>query len=139
MAQKSTPAGDFLLRILVGCLFICIGIEGMGSFGDNALYRAFDSQSFSIILGIIVFASGILVIIPIFYSKLPKAFSTWSMICIFIVWILVIIFADFVYGCKHTKGTMWFVWTENFIYHLLILSCVYKVSAEAILSVVKKK
>lgn len=139
MAQQSSRVGDILLRVLVCFLFICIGIEGIGNFGGNALYRAFDSRAFSIILGTIILVAGVLVLLPIFYSKFPKVFTTSSMIAIFVVWILVIIFSDFVYGLNNTSGKDWFVWIENFIYHLLILGCVYKVSSEAILSVVNKK
>ena len=39
---------------------------------------------------------------------------------------------DFVYGLKGNNGEEWFLWLENLVYHLLILSCVYKVAAPAV-------
>ena len=54
------------------------------------------------------------------------------MIAVLAVWVIMIIINDFVYGLRGVNGVEWFEWLENFIYHLLILACVYKVSGSAL-------
>ena len=137
MAKSKT--GDLVLRVLVAVLFICIGIQGMANYNSNGLYAAVKSEVFSIILGIVIFLAGLLILVPVFYSRIPKIFVNISMVVVLVVWVLVIIFADFVYGLKHTSGMEWFSWIENFIYHLLILSCVWNVSRNSVAELVAKK
>ena len=138
MAAKAKFNTDAILRVLVGILFVCIGIEGIADLGsDTGLYRDLD-QVWAIILGVVILISGLLLIVPMFIKGISSVFTKVSMIIILAVWIAVIILSDFVYGIKHTSGAEWFSWTETFIYHLLILSCVFDVSLPAIRSVAKK-
>lgn len=137
MASSVKFNTDILLRILVGILFVCIGVEGIAGLGsDTGLYKDLD-EVWAIILGIIILLSGLLLIVPMFVKGISQSFSKISMIIILIVWIAVIILSDFVYGFKHTSGAEWFNWIETFIYHLLILSCVIDVCLPAIKGVAK--
>lgn len=138
MASKTKFNTDAILRILVGVLFVCIGVEGIADLGsDTGLYRDLD-QVWAIILGIVILISGLLLIVPMFVKGISSVFTKVSMGVILVVWVAVIILSDFVYGIKHTSGAEWFSWIETFIYHLLILSCVFDVSLPAIKSVAKK-
>ncbi len=137
--MAKSNVGDILLRLLVALLFICIGIQGMANYNTNGLYAAIKSEAFSIILGIVIFLAGLLILVPLFYKKIPAVCVNVSMVVILVVWILVIVFADFVYGLKHTKDMQWFSWIENFIYHLLILNCVWNVSRNSLAALVSKK
>ena len=130
--------GDAVLRFLIGILFVCIGVEGIADIGSNALYRAIDQEAVAMIVGIIILVSGILLVVPMFIKGIKQSFVKASMAIVLAVWILVIIFSDFVYGFKGTHGSEWFTWIEGFIYHLLILACVFKVSAPALKPVVGK-
>lgn len=122
---KIGKGANFVLGILIGLLFICIGIEGIADIGSNALYRAIDNEVWNIIMGIVILVAGLLLLVQsLGLGRLPKTFSLVAELVIVIIWALVIIFADFVYGVKHTNGSEWVVWLENFIYHILILSCV---------------
>ena len=53
--------GDLLLRILVGILFVVIGIEGIAGFGGNSLYDELDDV-FEIIVGVVLLVAGLLLI-----------------------------------------------------------------------------
>ena len=122
---KIGKSANFVLGILIGLLFICIGIEGIADIGSNALYRAIDNEVWNIIMGIVILLSGLLLLVQTLgFGKLPKSFSQIAELVIIVIWVLVIVFADFVYGVKHTSGSEWIIWLEGFIYHILILCCV---------------
>ena len=134
MAKSSTSlaknnikfGGDLVLRILVGLLFICIGIQGVAGESNNDLFRAVDNEVLEIILGIVMILSGVLL------KGINKVYVKWSMIIVLVVWIIMIILTDFYYGFRGINGMEWFTWIENFIYHLLILASIYKVSGGAL-------
>ena len=127
----SKLSGDFILRILVGLLFVVIGIEGIGDFGGNALYDELD-EVFDIIVGIVLLVAGLLLIVPLFVSGIKASFTKVATLVILVAWIVYIVLADFVYGLKGVNGTEWFEWLEDLIYHLLILASVYKVATPAV-------
>ena len=138
MAGKGKFNTEIILRLLVGILFVCIGIEGIAGLGsDTGLYRDLDDL-YAILLGVVIMLAGLLLVVPMFIKGIPTTFTKVSMGVILIVWVAVIILSDFVYGVKHTSGKEWFSWVETFIYHLLILSCVVNVSLPAIKGAAKK-
>lgn len=123
--------GDLLLRILVGILFVVIGIEGIAGFGGNSLYDELDDV-FEIIVGVVLLVAGLLLIVPAFVSGIKGSFVKVSTLVVLAAWIIFIFLDDFVYGLRGNNGEEWFLWLENLVYHLLILSCVYKVAAPAV-------
>lgn len=131
LVKDARLSGDLLLRILVGLLFICIGVQGLLGNTSNGLFRALDNEVLEIILGILLLICGVLLIIPSFLKGINSVYVKWSMIAILIVWVLAIIMTDFVYGLKGVNGEEWFIWLEDFVTHLLVLACVYKVSSSA--------
>lgn len=132
MGKNVRFSTDLLLRILIGLLFICIGIQGVMGESSNQLFRALDNEVLEVLLGIVMILSGLLLIVPMFIKGINESYVKISMIIVLIVWLVTIFLSDFYYGFSHTRGAEWFRWLENFIYHLLILSCVYKVSASAL-------
>ncbi len=129
--------GDVALKLLVGLLFICIGIEGVANGGGNDLYRAIDNETVNILLGIVLIVCGLLIIVPLFISGIKPLFTKYSLIIVSVVWVLVIIFSDFVYGFGNFSGTEIFEWLEGFIYHILILLSILQASKGALKGVVK--
>ena len=127
----SKLSGDFILGILVGILFVVIGIEGIGGFGGNAIYDELD-EVFEIIVGVVLLVAGLLLIVPSFIGGIKGSFVKISTLVVLVAWIIFIILDDFVYGLKGVNGDEWFLWIEDLVYHLLILSCVYKVAAPAV-------
>ncbi len=123
--------GDLILRLLVGILFLCIGIQGILGESRNDLFRALNNEVLEIILGIIIILCGVLLIVPSFLKQIGKVYVKISMILVLAIWIITIILSDFYYGFNGIHGSEWFEWIENFIYHLLILFSVYKVSSAA--------
>lgn len=139
MAKKASvkAAGDFLLKLLVGLLFICIGIQGIAGERSNDLYREIGNNTVNIILGIVLLLCGLFIIIPLFTAGAIKASLTkWSMIVTAVVWILIIVISDFVYGFRGISGIEIFYWLETFIYHLLILTCILNASKSAFKKIV---
>lgn len=129
-ATKSVKASvDLILKILIGLLFFCIGIQGLMGENTNDLFRYLYRQSevFSIILGVVLLLCGILLVVPLFVKGISSKFVTISIYVILVAWILIILLTDFVYGFKGVSGAGWFNWIENFIYHVLILSCIWKI------------
>ena len=73
------------------------------------------------------------------FREIPSTvLAVVAMLIVFVVWILVIIFSDFVYGFGNFSGTEIFEWLEDFIYHLLILFSILKASKGALKGVVNK-
>lgn len=123
--------GDFILKILVGILFVVIGIEGIADFGGNALYDELD-QTFDIIVGVVLLVAGLLLIVPSFIGGIKASFVKVSTLVVLIAWIIFIVLEDFVYGLGGLNGDEWFLWLEDLIYHLLILYCIYRVASPAV-------
>ncbi len=121
---KGAAIRDIGLKVLIGLLFICIGVEGVASGRGNDLYSAIGDDTINIILGIVLIVCGLLIIVPLFVSGIKSVFSKWSTIIVAVVWVLVIIFTDFVNGFGSFRGIDFFIWLETFIYHLLILFCI---------------
>ena len=132
-------AGDFVMKLLVGLLFVCIGIEGIanGTTDANALYRAIDNDVVNTILGIVLIVCGLLIVVPLFVKGIKPVFTKFSTIIVFVVWVLVIVFADFMTIGKYS-GMGYFEWTENFIYHLLILNAIYSIAKKNFVAVAAK-
>ncbi|MBO8442981.1 MAG: hypothetical protein IAC42_04405 [Spirochaetes bacterium] len=123
--------GDLLLRVLVGLLFICIGIEGLMGDTSNGLFRALDNEVLEIILGVLLLLCGVLLIVPSFLKGINKTYVKISMIAILVVWVLTIVITDFVNGLGGVNGDEWIYWIEQLVTHLLILASVWKVSSSA--------
>lgn len=123
--------GDLILRILVGLLFICIGIQGPLGNTNNGLFQVLDNEVLEIILGILLLLCGILLIIPSFLKGINKTYVKWSMVAVLVIWVLTIIMTDFVDGLRGVNGDEWFTWLEDLATHLLVLACVWKVSSSA--------
>lgn len=123
--------GDLILRILVGLLFICIGIQGLLDNTNNGLFQVLDNEVLEIILGILLLLCGILLIIPSFLKGINKTYVKWSMVAVLVIWVLTIIMTDFVDGLRGVNGDEWFTWLEDLATHLLVLACVWKVSSSA--------
>ncbi len=123
--------GNLILRILVGLLFICIGIEGLMGDTSNGLFDVLNNEVLQIVFGILLLVCGILLIVPSFLKGINKTYVKWSMVAVLVVWILTIIVTDFVEGLKGVNGDEWIYWLEELVTHLLVLACVWKVSSEA--------
>ncbi len=124
-------SGDFILKILVGILFVVIGIEGIADFGGNAIYDELD-EPFSIIVGVVLLVAGLLLIVPSFIGGIKGSFIKISTLVVLVAWIIFIILEDFIYGLSGLNGDEWFLWLEGLIYHLLILYCIYRVATPAV-------
>ena len=127
------------MKLLVGLLFVCIGIEGIanGTTDANALYRAIDNDVVNTILGIVLIVCGLLIAVPLFVKGIKPVFTKFSTLIVFIVWILVIVFADFMTIGKYS-GMEYFEWTEGFIYHLLILNAIYSIAKKNFVALAAK-
>lgn len=123
--------GNLILRILVGLLFICIGIEGLLGDTSNGLFDVLDNEVLQIVFGVLLLLCGILLIVPSFLKGINTTYVKWSMVAVLVVWILTIIVTDFVEGLKGVNGDEWIFWLEELVTHLLVLACVWKVSSEA--------
>ena len=62
LVKDARLSGDLLLRILVGLLFICIGVQGLLGNTSNGLFRALDNEVLEIILGILLLICGVLLV-----------------------------------------------------------------------------
>ena len=124
-------SGDFILKILVGILFVVIGIEGIADFGGNAIYDELD-EPFSIIVGVVLLVAGLLLIVPSFIGGIKGSFIKISTLVVLVAWIIFIILEDFIYGLSGLNGDEGFLWLEGLIYHLLILYCIYRVATPAV-------
>ena len=136
MAKTAKALGDFALKVLVGILFVVIGIQGIGEFGGNALYDELDSEM-EIIVGVVLLVAGLLLIVPAFIGGIKQDFVRISTLVVLAAWVLFIILSDFVYGFSRFDGERWILWIEDFVMHLLILACIMRVATPAVKKIVK--
>lgn len=136
MAKTAKALGDLALKVLVGILFVVIGIQGIGEFGGNALYDELDSEM-EIIVGIVLLVAGLLLIVPAFIGGIKQDFVRISTLVVLAAWVLFIILSDFVYGFSRFDGERWILWIEDFVMHLLILACIMRVATPAVKKIVK--
>ncbi len=136
MAKTAKALGDLALKVLVGILFVVIGIQGIGEFGGNALYDELDSEM-EIIVGVVLLVAGLLLIVPAFIGGIKQDFVRISTLVVLAAWVLFIILSDFVYGFSRFDGERWILWIEDFVMHLLILACIMRVATPAVKKIVK--
>ena len=136
MAKTAKALGDLALKVLVGILFVVIGIQGIGDFGGNALYDELDSEM-EIIVGVVLLVAGLLLIVPAFIGGIKQDFVRISTLVVLAAWVLFIILSDFVYGFSRFDGERWILWIEDFVMHLLILACIMRVATPAVKKIVK--
>ena len=136
MAKTAKALGDLALKVLVGILFVVIGIPGIGEFGGNALYDELDSEM-EIIVGVVLLVAGLLLIVPAFIGGIKQDFVRISTLVVLAAWVLFIILSDFVYGFSRFDGERWILWIEDFVMHLLILACIMRVATPAVKKIVK--
>ena len=96
---NSKVNGDFILKLLVGILFVVIGIEGIANFGGNDLYQKLD-EALRIIVGVVLLVAGLLMIVPSFIGGIKKSFVKVSTLIALVAWLIYIVLADFVYGLR---------------------------------------
>ena len=94
MAKTAKALGDLALKVLVGILFVVIGIQGIGEFGGNALYDELDSEM-EIIVGVVLLVAGLLLIVPAFIGGIKQDFVRISTLVVLAAWVLFIILSDF--------------------------------------------
>lgn len=125
----------FILRIIIGLLFICLGIQGYvgggkGAMGVGDLYNAFDSEVMIYILATIVLLSGVILLVPMFIRGISEKIVRAGMIVVLIIWVAVIIFADFI---NMPNNPDWLEWIQMFLYHLIVLFGILQVCGKALL------
>ena len=131
LVKDTKLSGDIVLRVLVGLLFICIGIQGLMGDTSNGLFDVLDNEVLEILLGILLLLCGVLLIVPSFLKGINAKYVNWSMVAILVVWVLTIVMTDFVDGLKGVNGDEWIGWIEDLVTHLLVLACVFRVSKDA--------
>ncbi len=123
-----------ILRIIIGLLFIILGIQGyVGSkdaMGVGDLYKALDSEALSYILATIVLLSGVILLVPMFIRGISEKIVKVGMIAVLIIWVAVIVFADFV-GVNF-KSVDWMEWLQMLLYHLVVLFGIIQVCGKAL-------
>ena len=119
---------SFLLNIVVGLLFISLGIQGLIGRGDpdtiGNVYRLFDSESLVTVVAIVILISGFLQLIPLVFRGVSSAFVKIGRIVILVVWIAVIVLADIFPGFSGFDGVDWVMWIQQLMYHLIVLAAV---------------
>ena len=125
MAKTQYSFGKLFLQIALGALLIVGGVWGLtggGDFACNALNVVFSGQLLTIlkiVFGIIELLTGVLLIIELFTKDVFGKLDNILMIIIGIVWIVAIVFDDFI-GGVFKRGFSW-SWLYNFASHLIVL------------------
>jgi len=144
MATKSISKDQgSVLKIIVSLMYIAMGIEGFvqGKSGQaiGHLYAFIDDlfgkagNSFVVIVGALIFLSGLCILASMFVSQIPGKATNIAMIILMVAWVLTIIFADFVDGFGNIKKFVDFmIWLESFLVHVLVLSATVSVCGNAL-------
>ena len=125
MAKKSFSVEKLIIQLSLGLLLAVGGIWGLqggGDFGINSLKSVFSGSAENIaviVFSIIELLAGIYLVLELFIGSLGK-FKSILMLIILIVWIVAIVFSDFIDGNFH--NFMKCLW--NFAGHLVVLGSI---------------
>lgn len=126
MAKNSSfSVGRLLLQIAIGALLVIGGImalTGSGDFGAKAIREVFNGTAEKIcivVFGILELIAGLFIILDIFLGNILGKYLGIIILIIAIVWIIAIIFADFLGGHFLSGGFLPWLW--DFASHLLVL------------------
>lgn len=130
MAKKSSISlGKILLQIALGALLIVGGIwamiGGSGDFGISAISKIFKENAnavkiVKIIYGVIELIAGFFLILELFIGDKVGKFDNILNLILIIIWIIAIVFADFIYGGIF-HGGKFLPWLFELANHVILL------------------
>lgn len=128
MAKKSSISlGKILLQIALGALLIVGGIwamiGGSGDFGISAINYIFKGNAakiVKIIYGVIELIAGFFLILELFIGDKVGKFDNILNLILIIIWIIAIVFADFIYGGIF-HGGKFLPWLFELANHVILL------------------
>ncbi|MFA6846614.1 MAG: hypothetical protein WCR02_12890 [Sphaerochaetaceae bacterium] len=144
MATKNPfKISESLLKIIVSLMYLAMGVEGFAKGrSDGALGPLYSfvrdlfgkaGDAFAIIVALVVFLSGLIILLSLFITAVPGSLSRIAMIVLMIAWTLSIVLTDFSDKFGYIKDFLSFmVWMEQFLVHLLVLVATISVYGKAI-------
>ncbi|NQT60270.1 MAG: hypothetical protein HQ557_14915 [Bacteroidetes bacterium] len=137
MAAKKATAKlrlqtGIILQILVGVLFLLMGIAGITDYNSDfaeigrSVSQAFggDSEILDIIIAVVELACGIVLIATVF-AKVDKKLVKLAQLISMILWILLIVLLDILAPNFGANRFDWLVWGQTTVLHLIVLLSIY--------------
>ena len=127
MAKTQNSFGRLLLQIALGAMLTVGGIwalTGAGDFGCTAITSIFSGELAKILkiaFGVIELLAGVFLIIELFAGDIFGKLDNVLMIIIWIVWIVAIVFGDFLTSGGLFKSGFSWAWLYGFATHLIVL------------------
>lgn len=126
MSKRSISFGRVLLQIALGLMLLVGGIWafiGGGDAGAEAVKSVFKGDLavlLKIVYGIIELIAGFFLILDLFVGDKLGTFGTVLMVILIIVWIAVIVIADF-FNISFSSVNYVLKWIYQFASHLIVL------------------
>jgi hypothetical protein len=137
MATKKAAAKvglqtGFILQIVVGVLFLLMGIAGITDYNSDfaemgrSVSQAFggDTEIIDIIIAIVELACGIVLIATVF-AKVDKKLVKLAQLISMILWILLIVLLDILAPNFGANRFDWLFWGQTTVLHLIVLLSIY--------------
>ncbi len=120
-----------IVQILVGLLFIAMGLIGFstsgGLSGDFAgelagIFNGGDSELIRNGVSAILLVCGLVILAALWVKGIPVKLISVAQIAILIIWVALIVVLDFLtINFGNLDGSQWFVWIEQIVLHLIVL------------------
>ena len=120
-----------IVQILVGLLFIAMGLIGFstsgGLSGDFAgelagIFNGGDSELIRNGVSAIHLVCGLVILAALWVKGIPVKLISVAQIAILIIWVALIVVLDFLtINFGNLDGSQWFVWIEQIVLHLIVL------------------
>ncbi len=135
--QKIAVDVRIVLQLLIGILFICMGIvgfsssKGLGAEMTREISRQFgnDRELLSYLISTVELVCGLFLVLALGVKVIPAKFTKIAMVVVWILWIAIIVVLDvFAVSFDRLSGLDWILWVQELALHLIVLMGIIIVS-----------
>jgi len=128
--QKIAVDVRIVLQLLIGILFICMGIvgfsysKGLGAELTREISRQFgsDRELLSYLISTVELVCGLFLVLALGVKAIPARFTKIAMVVVWILWIAIIVVLDvFAVSFDRLSGLDWILWAQELSLHLIVL------------------
>lgn len=136
-SSLTVVASKKVLQLLIGLLFLAMGIIGFSSGRGpgsqiakelNSMIGGKDNEILLYILSALELVCGLFLAAQMVVKAIPEKLAKLAKVVILIFWLVLIVILDILtVNFGSFKGVDWFVWIEQVMLHLIVLSAMAQI------------